>query len=97
MAITWQTRGEGRFAHRFHRLTAEQAAAAVVPDATGVHELTVDGDVAFGVASHTNRQFRRPLLWGPVVYATLEEAETHGEIWLTRDRDAFYNAIEAGG
>lgn len=97
MAIDWQTRGEGRFAHRYHALTDAQASAIAAPTATGVHELIVDGDVAFGVASHTNRQFRRPLLWGPVVYATLDDAETHGEIWLTRDRDAFYNAIEAGG
>lgn len=88
--ILWQTRGAGRFQHRWHPLTAEQAHALEAPTATGVHALEVDGEVVFGIAAHTPRREGRPLLWGPVVYASREDAEEHGEAWLARDRDAFY-------
>ena len=93
MAIDWQTRGEGRFAHRYHRLTAEQAAAAVVPDATGVHELTVDGETVYTWALHTPALQARPLLLLPVVYATRDDAEAHGDAWATRDRDVYWSQV----
>lgn len=90
MALDWQTRGDGARAHRFHRLTAEQAAAAAVPAVPGVCELEVDGEQAFGFAAHTPALRGSPLRLSPVVYATAADAESHAEAWLTRDRDAFY-------
>lgn len=90
MAIDWQTRGEGPLAHRFHRLTAEQATAAEVPAAPGVCELEVGGEPVFGFAAHTPALRGRPLRLSPVVYATAAEAAQHAEAWLTRDRDTFY-------
>lgn len=90
MAVDWQTRGEGARAHRFHRLTAEQAAAAEVPAAPGVCELEIDGELVFGFAAHTPALRGRPLRLSPVVYAMAADAESHAEAWLTRDRDAFY-------
>lgn len=90
MALDWQTRGEGALAHRFHRLTAEQAAAAEVPSAPGVCELEVDGEQVFGFAAHTPALRGRPLRLSPVVYATAADAAQHAEAWLTRDRDTFH-------
>lgn len=90
MAIDWQTRGDGARAHRFHRLTADQAAAAAVPAVPGVCELEVDGELVYGFAAHTPALRGRPLRLSPVVYATAADAESHAEAWLTRDRDTFY-------
>lgn len=89
-AFTWQTRGEGALAHRFHRLTAEQAAAVAVPAGPGVCELEVSGEKVFGFAAHTPALRGRPLRLSPVVYASTADAERHAEAWLTRDRDTFY-------
>lgn len=94
MAVDWQTRGEGALAHRFYRLTAEQAAAAAVPAAAGVCELEVDGERVFGFAQHTPVRWGRPLLLSPAVYATAADADAHAEAWLTRDRDAYYAGQE---
>lgn len=95
MAITWQTRGEGRFTHRFHAITLEQSAALAAPTEVGVHQVEIDGSAAFALAVPTPRLRGRPLRWGAVAYATHNDAETHAEAWLTRDRDAFYDQIEA--
>ena len=43
MAIDWQTRGEGRFAHRYHAITLEQSAALAAPTEVGVHQVEIDG------------------------------------------------------
>lgn len=95
MAIDWQTRGAGRHAHRFHRLTPAQVAAIPTPEREGVQAAEVDGEIVYGLALHTPRLQTRALLWGPVVYPDAETAETHAEAWLTRDRDVFY--AERGG
>lgn len=90
MAIDWQTRGDGARAHRFHPLTPDQAAAAVVPATPGVCELEVDGERVYGFAAHSPALRGRPLRLSPVVYASAAAAEQHAEAWLTRDRDTFY-------
>lgn len=96
MPITWQTRGEGRFAHRFHALSAAQASAIPTPTAEGVQVVDVDGAAAYGLALPTPSRWGRPLLWGPVVYPDAATAEGHAEAWLVRDRDAYYAALEHG-
>jgi len=88
--ISWQHRGEGPLAQRFHRLTAAEAAATEVPAAPGVCELEVGGEQVFGFAAHTPALRGRPLRLSPVVYSTAAEAAQHAEAWLTRDRDTFY-------
>lgn len=92
MAIDWQTRGEGRFTHRYHAITLEQSAALAAPTEVGVHQVEIDGVQVFAIAAHTPRLFGRPLLWGPVIYADRDSAEVHGDIWLVRDRDAYYES-----
>lgn len=96
MAIDWQTRGEGPHAHRYHRLTAAQAAATPAPSSEGVQAVEVDGDAVYGLALPTPARWGRPLLWGPVVYPDATTAEAHAEAWLVRDRDAHYAALEHG-
>lgn len=96
MAITWQTRGEGRHAHRFHRLTDAQAKAATVPEAPGVHELVVDGETVYTWAVNTPAMQGRPLRLLPVVYATRDDAEAHGDAWATRDRSVYFDEIARG-
>lgn len=88
--IAWQTRGDGARAHRFHRLTAAQVAAVLVPSVAGVCELDIDGERVFGLAVPSPALRGRPLRLSPVVYATAADAEAHAEAWLTRDRDVFY-------
>jgi len=92
--ISWQHRGEGPLAHRFHRLTAAEAAAAEVPEAPGVCELEIAGVRVFGFAAPAPALRGRPLRLSPVVYATAADAAQHAEAWITRDRDYFYAGQE---
>ncbi len=94
MAIDWQTRGEGARAHRYHRLTEAEARAAELPDAPGVYELEAAGVPVWTWAVHTPAAPGRPLRYLPVVYASREDAETHGEAWATRDREVYYASLE---
>lgn len=95
MALAWQIRGDGPLEHVAAALTLEQSAALAAPTAPGVQAVTVEGEVAWAIAVPTPRREGRPLLWGPAVYATRDDAETHAEAWLARDRDAFYALREA--
>lgn len=88
--IEWETRGEGSLSHQFHRLTESEVDDVSIPATSGVHEFEIAGEKVYTWVLHTPMISSRPLRALPVVYRTREDAETHGEIWATRDREIFY-------